>query len=166
VAKRTPVIEMTSYGIYSGWDAQAKELPKIKEFTQVITADEGVEFGFTVNVKKAKGPQRTEALIVNPHSVNMLMFVLMLLLSTTSLNTARASVHPPAEPHHSCSASSDTTRCVEKRAPQKVGVFHFDSQSVLLNSGYTMPIVGLGRRACPRNFIFINLTHVLKQIYR
>ncbi|WP_261815432.1 DUF3859 domain-containing protein [Vibrio gallicus] len=55
MAKRTPIIEMTSYGIYSHWDADSKNLPKITEFTTTIPADEGVEFGFSVNIKKARG---------------------------------------------------------------------------------------------------------------
>ncbi|WP_394239786.1 DUF3859 domain-containing protein [Vibrio astriarenae] len=55
MAKRTPIVEMTSYGIYSHWDAHSKDLPKIKAFTTTVPADEGVEFGFIVNIKKAKG---------------------------------------------------------------------------------------------------------------
>ncbi|GAL10034.1 hypothetical protein JCM19233_1011 [Vibrio astriarenae] len=55
MAKRTPIVEMTSYGIYSHWDAHSKDLPKIKDFTTTVPADEGVEFGFIVNIKKAKG---------------------------------------------------------------------------------------------------------------
>jgi len=69
VAKHTPVIEMTSYGIYSHWDAKAKELPKIKEFTQVITAEEEIEFGFIVNIKKAKG-QLLQFFIHHPGIIN------------------------------------------------------------------------------------------------
>ncbi len=69
MAKRTPVIEMTSYGIYSHWDAKAKELPQIKEFTQLVTADEGVEFVFTVNIKKAKG-QLLQFCIHHPGIIN------------------------------------------------------------------------------------------------
>ncbi|MPW37168.1 DUF3859 domain-containing protein [Vibrio sp. B1Z05] len=55
MAKRTPIVEITSYGTYSHWDASAKELPKITQFTHTVTAEEGVEFGFIVNIKKAKG---------------------------------------------------------------------------------------------------------------
>ncbi|OED94363.1 DUF3859 domain-containing protein [Vibrio breoganii] len=55
MAKRTPIIETTSYGIYSHWDANSKDLPKIAQFTNTVTAEEGVEFGFIVNIKKAKG---------------------------------------------------------------------------------------------------------------
>jgi hypothetical protein len=55
LAKRTPIVEITSYGIYKHWDAHSKDLPKIQEFTTEVQADEGVEFGFTVNIKRAKG---------------------------------------------------------------------------------------------------------------
>jgi len=55
VAKRSPIIEMTSYGIYSTWDSKSKHLPKIQEFTTHVPADIDVEFGFIVNIKKAKG---------------------------------------------------------------------------------------------------------------
>ncbi|EGA67565.1 DUF3859 domain-containing protein [Vibrio brasiliensis] len=55
MAKRTPVVEMASYGIYQGWDSNAKKLPQIAEFTTKVPADEDIEFGFIVNIKKAKG---------------------------------------------------------------------------------------------------------------
>ncbi|MDR9826702.1 DUF3859 domain-containing protein [Vibrio sp. FNV 38] len=55
MAKRSPIIDMTSYGIYSHWDAKSKDLPKIKDFTTLIPADEDIEFGFIVNIKRAKG---------------------------------------------------------------------------------------------------------------
>ncbi|MCW8344648.1 DUF3859 domain-containing protein [Vibrio sp. ZSDZ65] len=65
MAKRSPIVEMTSYGIYSTWDSSAKTLPKIQEFTTNVTADEQVEFGFTVNIKKAKG-ERIQFCIFHP----------------------------------------------------------------------------------------------------
>jgi hypothetical protein len=46
---------MTSYGIYKEWDSRSKELPRIQEFTTKVPADEDVEFGFIINIKKAKG---------------------------------------------------------------------------------------------------------------
>ncbi|WP_456297331.1 DUF3859 domain-containing protein [Vibrio sp. AK197] len=55
MAKRSPVIEMTSYGIYTQWDSNSKHLPKIQDFTTDVTADIDIEFGFVVNIKKAKG---------------------------------------------------------------------------------------------------------------
>ena len=45
---------MKSYGIYSRWDSDSKELPKIAEFTTEVTAVVDVEFGFVVNIKGAK----------------------------------------------------------------------------------------------------------------
>jgi len=69
MAKRSPVVEMTSYGIYSTWDSGSKDLPKIKEFTTTIVADEEVEFGLTVNIKKAKG-EKMQYCIYHPGIIN------------------------------------------------------------------------------------------------
>lgn len=55
MAKRSSIIDMVSYGIYSTWDSKSKALPKIKEFTTQVTAEVDVEFGFILNIKKAKG---------------------------------------------------------------------------------------------------------------
>lgn len=55
MAKRSAIVEMTSYGIYSTWDSRSKELPKIQEFTTQVPAELDIEFGFIVNIKKAKG---------------------------------------------------------------------------------------------------------------
>jgi hypothetical protein len=55
MAKRSPIVEMSSYGIYSTWDSRAKDLPKIQEFTTQVPAEIDIEFGFIVNIKKAKG---------------------------------------------------------------------------------------------------------------
>lgn len=55
MAKQKPVFTMTTYGIYDKWDAKAKSLPKIIDFTTEVEAQEDVEFGFTLNVKKGKG---------------------------------------------------------------------------------------------------------------
>lgn len=55
MAKRSAVIEMTSYGIYSTWDSKSKQLPKILEFTTQVPAELDIEFGFTIKIKKAKG---------------------------------------------------------------------------------------------------------------
>ena len=65
MAKRSPTVEMTSYGVYSTWDSGSKDLPKIQDFTTTVTADEHVEFGFTVNIKKAKG-ERIQFCIFHP----------------------------------------------------------------------------------------------------
>ena len=46
---------MTSYGIYKGWDKTSKDLPVIQKFTEEIPARLGIEFGYILNIKKAKG---------------------------------------------------------------------------------------------------------------
>lgn len=55
MAKRSVIVDMTSYGIYSTWDSKSKQLPKIQEFTTEVPADIDIEFGYIVNIKKAKG---------------------------------------------------------------------------------------------------------------
>lgn len=55
MAKRSVVVDMTSYGIYSTWDSKSKDLPKIQEFTTTVDAEIDVEFGYILNIKKAKG---------------------------------------------------------------------------------------------------------------
>lgn len=55
MAKRSVLVEMSSYGIYSTWDSKSKQLPKIQEFTTEVPAEIDVEFGYIVNIKKAKG---------------------------------------------------------------------------------------------------------------
>lgn len=55
MAKRSAIIDMVSYGIYSKWDSKSKQLPKILDFTTQVPAELDIEFGFSVNIKKAKG---------------------------------------------------------------------------------------------------------------
>lgn len=55
MAKPKPIIEIISYGIYDKWDADDKTLPKIKRFTTTVGAVIDVEFGFIINIKRAKG---------------------------------------------------------------------------------------------------------------
>ncbi|WP_145082882.1 DUF3859 domain-containing protein [Aureliella helgolandensis] len=54
MARRKPIVTIRSFGIYSQWDAEAKELPQIQEFTTRVKAELDVEFGLVVNVKRAK----------------------------------------------------------------------------------------------------------------
>ena len=55
MAKHKIVTEILSYGIHSQWDAEDKALPKIQQFTTDIPAEIDIEFGFVINIKKAKG---------------------------------------------------------------------------------------------------------------
>jgi len=48
---------MISYGIYKNWDNVSKELPIIEQFSEIIPARRGIEFGYILSIKKAKGKQ-------------------------------------------------------------------------------------------------------------
>jgi hypothetical protein len=54
MAKRKSEIRIKSFGIYSKWDKESKELPRILEFTTRVPAELDVEFGFIVNIVGAK----------------------------------------------------------------------------------------------------------------
>lgn len=53
--KAKPEFLIKSYGLYTAWDRETKELPKIVKHTLEIPAEIGVEFGFILSVKRAKG---------------------------------------------------------------------------------------------------------------
>ena len=53
-AKRKPEVRVRSYGVYSKWDTHSKQLPKFIEPTLRIPAKVDIEFGFVVNIKRAK----------------------------------------------------------------------------------------------------------------
>ncbi len=50
-------VEMRTFGIYTQWDSDSKELPRFFECTTRIRADIDVEFGFVVNIKGCKNQQ-------------------------------------------------------------------------------------------------------------
>lgn len=54
--KRSKVqTSIESYGRYSAWDRESKDLPEILEFTQQIPARIGVEFGYILHIEQGKG---------------------------------------------------------------------------------------------------------------
>ena len=53
--QRKPEIKIESYGRYSKWERDSKELPSILEFTNSIEAVEGNEFGMIIRIIKGKG---------------------------------------------------------------------------------------------------------------
>ena len=55
--RKKPEIRIRSHGIYTQWDSDSKELPKIQEFTTRVPAQIDIEFGFVVNIKGAKNEQ-------------------------------------------------------------------------------------------------------------
>ena len=54
MAKRKPEIRIRTYGIYTKWDSDSKDLPKVAELTTSVRAVVDVEFGFVVNIRGAK----------------------------------------------------------------------------------------------------------------
>lgn len=54
MAKSTPSFRIRTFGTYSKWDADSKELPTPVENTTHIPAIVDIEFGFVVNVKGGK----------------------------------------------------------------------------------------------------------------
>ena len=57
MAKRKPETRIKSHGIYSKWDSETKQLPRILEFTTNVPAEIDIEFGFVVNIKGAKNKE-------------------------------------------------------------------------------------------------------------
>jgi len=57
MAKPKITWKMLSWGLYTAWDREDKALPEIKEFTAEIPATPGVEFGYILQIKKARGKQ-------------------------------------------------------------------------------------------------------------
>lgn len=57
MAKKKIEVRMISWGIYTQWDRNSKELPRIQKFTQDIPATIDVEFGYILHITGAKGEQ-------------------------------------------------------------------------------------------------------------
>lgn len=55
MAKAKPIFTILTYGIYNKWDKQDKNLPKIQKFTTQVPAVIDIEFGFILQIEKAKG---------------------------------------------------------------------------------------------------------------
>lgn len=55
MAKKKPAIKLKSCGIYHHWDSESREVPKIKEFTTEVPAVIGIEFGYVLEFKGARG---------------------------------------------------------------------------------------------------------------
>lgn len=57
MAKRKPQIRMRSYGIYTKWNRDSKDLPRLIGVTTEVPATVDIEFGFIVNVRGGKNEQ-------------------------------------------------------------------------------------------------------------
>ena len=54
MAKKKIDVKLLNFGLYSQWDRESKEIPDFKKFTTTIPAQIGVEFGYILQIKKAK----------------------------------------------------------------------------------------------------------------
>lgn len=55
MAKKKISYELYSYGIYSRWERESKQLPKLMEITTRIGIKPDIEFGYVIKIKGAKG---------------------------------------------------------------------------------------------------------------
>ena len=53
--KRKPEVELYSYGIYSPWDRQSRDLPELKAISTTIPVQPEVEFGYVLRIRGGKG---------------------------------------------------------------------------------------------------------------
>lgn len=54
MAKKKAEVKLKSWGIYTPWDSESKALPRLLKVTREIPCELEVEFGYIVNIKKAK----------------------------------------------------------------------------------------------------------------
>ena len=50
-----PEVEIVSYGQYTSWDRESRELPELIALTKEVKAEIGVEFGMVVEIFHGKG---------------------------------------------------------------------------------------------------------------
>lgn len=55
MTKRRPEFRIYSYGEYTPWNRESREIPKILHFSTEIKADIGTEFGYVLHIKNGKG---------------------------------------------------------------------------------------------------------------
>ncbi|WP_027329369.1 DUF3859 domain-containing protein [Marinimicrobium agarilyticum] len=54
MAKKKPEVKLRSWGLYTPLDPKSKDLPKLIKMTRDIPCELDIEFGYIVNIKKAK----------------------------------------------------------------------------------------------------------------
>ncbi len=65
MSKRKIDVELYSWGEYSHWDKQSKDLPRIIDISDTVKAEIGTEFGYVLKIKKAKG-KRLDFRVIHP----------------------------------------------------------------------------------------------------
>jgi hypothetical protein len=69
MARKQPDIRMVSFGLYTSFDPAGDELPKVREFTTNVPAEVGTEFGYILEIRRARG-QTLSFTIEHPPFVN------------------------------------------------------------------------------------------------
>lgn len=59
MAKQKPDVKIESHGLYTPLEKEGKELPELIRFTDEIPCKPGVEFGYILHIKKARGMKLT-----------------------------------------------------------------------------------------------------------
>jgi hypothetical protein len=59
MGKKKIDIELYSYGEYSTWDRESREIPKLVSIAETIPAEIGTEFGYVLKIKRGKGEKLT-----------------------------------------------------------------------------------------------------------
>jgi len=59
MVKKKIDIELYSYGEYSRWDRESREIPKLINIADTISAEIGTEFGYVLKIKRGKGEMLT-----------------------------------------------------------------------------------------------------------
>ena len=54
MARKSPEVEIHSYGLYDGWNRESKELPNLVSITNEIAAELDVEFGYILRIRNAR----------------------------------------------------------------------------------------------------------------
>jgi hypothetical protein len=57
--KQKPDVKIESCGLYTPLDKEGKDLPKLIRFTDEIPCELGVEFGYILHIRKARGLKLT-----------------------------------------------------------------------------------------------------------
>ena len=55
MSKRKPEFRIYSYGEYTPWNRESRDIPKILDFSTEIDAAIGTEFGYVLQIKNGKG---------------------------------------------------------------------------------------------------------------
>jgi len=66
MAKKKPEVKLVSWGSYTQWNSESKDLPKLVKMTREIPCELDVEFGYILNIKKAKN-QKLQYCIYHPN---------------------------------------------------------------------------------------------------